>query len=328
MNVIVANKNEGLLNSLDIDVIKSINGEYEADEIIQTFSNFFFNRMFLDITAIKDYTNITNIQKLSMSLDIDKVIFLLDTQLMNDNIFLSKLISMGIYNFANTKESLLYLYNHPNTYKDVAHIHQLNNSGIEGSHNYEKEKRNRFFKNDEPREKITEPAYKNAKVIGFKNVTAGAGATTFIYMLKKYLSQKYYVVALEVNKNDFGFFNERDMYSVNQNNLSAALNKFDSASYILVDLNNGNEESCDEVIYLMEPSTIKLNKMMLINKDIFDKLYGKKIILNKSLLSEKDVTDFEYESRSKILFNMPPLNDRNINEDILSEFIEKLELQK
>ena len=63
MNVIVANKNEGLLNSLDIDVIKSINGEYEVDEIIQTFSNFFFNRMFLDITAIKNYENISNIQK-------------------------------------------------------------------------------------------------------------------------------------------------------------------------------------------------------------------------------------------------------------------------
>ena len=76
MNVIVSNKNEGLLNSLDVDVIKSINGEFEADEIIQTFSNFFFNRMFLDITSIKNYTDVTNIQKLSMSLDIEKVIFL------------------------------------------------------------------------------------------------------------------------------------------------------------------------------------------------------------------------------------------------------------
>ena len=30
---------------------------------------------------------------------------------------------------------------------------------------------------------------------------------------------------------------------------------------------------------------------MLINKDIFEKIYGKKIILNKSLLSAKDVSD-------------------------------------
>ena len=324
MNVIVSNKNEGLLNSLDIDIIKSINGEYEADEIIQIFSNFFFNRMFIDITAIKNYTNVANIQKLSMNLDIDKIIFLLDTSLMNDNLFLSKLISMGIYNFANTKESLLYLYNHPNTYKDVAHIHQLNlNTNPNPSVD---DRKNRFFKNDNQSKEVNIPTYKNAKVLGFKNLTTGAGATTLVYMLKKYLSEKNYVVALEVNKNDFGFFNEKDMYSVNQNNLSAAIKKFDSASYILVDINNGNEEICDDIIYLIEPSIIKLNKMMLINKDIFEKIYGKKIILNKSLLSSKDVTDFEYESHSKVLFNMPPLNDRDSNSEVFTEFINKIEL--
>lgn len=325
MNVIVSNKNEGLLNSLDIDVIKTINGEFEADEIVQTFSNFFFNRMFLDITAIKNYNDISNIQKLSMSLEMDKVIFLLDNMLMNDNIFLSKLISMGIYNFANTKETLLYLYNHPNSYKDVAHIHQLNTNTNNVQNSQNEEKKNRFFKNDNVSPTPMQ-TYKNAKVIGFKAITTGAGATTLIYMLKKYLSEKNYVVALEVNKNDFGFFNEKDMYSINQNNLSAAINKFNNASYVLVDINNGNLEACDEIIYLIEPSTIKLNKMMLINKNIFEKLYGKKIILNKSLLSPKDVTDFEYESHSKILFNMPPLNDRNTNGELLQEFIEKLEL--
>ena len=323
MNAIVSNKNEGLINSLEIDIIKSMNGEYEAEEIIRTFTNFFFNKMFLDLTAIKNYTDISNVQKISMSLDVNKIIFVLDTELMNDNIFLSKLISMGIYNFANTKETLMYLYNNPNTYKDVAHIHQLNANTA--SSNSIGEKKNKFFSAAEDNSQQAQ-TYRNAKVIGFKSVTPGAGATTLIYMLKKYLSEKKYVVALEVNKNDFGFFNEKDMYSVNQNNLQAAIQKFDSASYILVDINNGNEETCDDVIYMLEPSTIKLNKMMLINKDIFEKLYGKKIMLNKSLLSEKDVTDFEYESHSKIIYNMPPLNDRNINAEELEEFINKIEI--
>ena len=146
-------------------------------------------------------------------------------------------------------------------------------------------------------------------------------------MLKKMLSEKDYVVAIEVNKNDFGFFNEKDMYSVNRTNLPAAINKFGNANMILVDLNNSNcENACDEVIYLLEPSTIKLNKLMLINKNIFDKLTDKKIVLNKSLLSLKDVSDFEFESRAKIAFNMPPLNDRIDNSDKLEEFISKLEL--
>ena len=326
MNVIVGNKNEGLLNSLDIDVIKSINGQFEADEIIQTFSNFFFNRMFLDITAIKNYNDVSNIQKLSMSLEMDKVIFLLDNILMNDNAYLSKLISMGIYNFANTKDSLLYLYNHPNTYKDVAHIHQLNASMIAGTSPKSEEKKNRFFKSDNTPQEPVNTSYRNAKVIGFKSMTSGAGATTLVYMLKKHLSEKQYVVALEVNKNEFGFFNEKDMYSINQNNLSAAIQKFGNASYILVDINNANPEVCDEVVYLIEPSTIKLNKMMAINKNVFEKIYGKKIVLNKSLLKPKDVTDFEHESHSKIAFNLPPLNDREINGELLQEFIEKIEI--
>lgn len=311
MNVIVSNKNQNLLNSLDVDVIKSMNGEFTADEIIGTFSNFFFNRMFLDITAIKNYMDVGNIQKLSMGIEMDKVILLLDNTLMSNNSYLSKLISLGIYNFANNKESLMYLYNHPNTYKDVAHIHQLTGSETD---------------NTTSSGTVQDtPTIRTAKVIGFKNATAGAGATTLIYMLKKLLSEKDYVVAIEVNKNDFGFFNERDMYSVNQNNLDAAINKFGTANTILVDLNNTNGETCDEVIYLMEPSIIKLNKMMLINKEVFDKLYGHKIVLNKSLLTPQDVTDFEFESHSSIAFNIPPLNDRADNKEILSEFIKILD---
>ena len=321
MNVIVSNKNQGLLNSLDIDVIKSINGEFTADEIIGTFSNFFFNRMFLDITAIKDYMDVSNIQKLSMSLEMDKVIILMDNELMNNNNYLSKLISMGIYNFANNKESLMYLYNHPNTYKDVAHIHQLGNSANDSSSSSNNDKKGKFF-GLSGNTKEENHIIKTAKVIGFKNATVNAGATTLIYMLKKSMSEKDYVVALEVNKNDFGYFGEKDMYSVNQNNLSAAINKFGNASLILIDLNNHNgDDICDEIVYLMEPSTIKLNKMMSASKDIFEKLYGKKIVLNKSMLTEKDVKDFEFESHSSITCNIPPLNDRQNNTEQLSELI-------
>ncbi|MBR7042060.1 MAG: hypothetical protein IKI04_01020, partial [Bacilli bacterium] len=271
-----------------------------------------FNRMFLDITALKDYMDISNIQKLSMNIEMEKVILLLDNSLMADKAYLSRLISMGIYNFANNKESLMYLYNHPNTYKDVAHIHQLSGPiGVPG------------VIPTKPEEGST---YRTAKVIGFKNATAGAGATTLIYMLKKRISANSYAVAIEVNKNDFGFFNEPDMYSVNQNNLDAALNKFGTASVILVDLNNSSGGQCDQIIYLMEPSTIKLNKMMLVNKDIFNKIGGRKLVLNKSLLSERDVRDFEFESHATISFNIPPLNEREENKDILDGFIKELGL--
>ena len=320
MNVIVSNKNERLLSSLDIEVIKSINGEFTVDEIIETFSNFFFNRMFLDVTAIKNYMDISNLQKLSINLDVDKIILLLDNDLMNNQNYLSQLISIGIFNFANTQESLMYLYNHPNTYKDVAHIHSLqhsndnnqNNTGTKGN----------FFGSFINKESENKSVIRTAKVIGFKNVTRGAGATTLIYMLKKTLSKQDYTVALEVNKSDFGFFNEEDMYSINQNNLNAAINKFGNANIILIDLNNTSGEICDDIIYLIEPSIIKLNKMMSINKNALSDLYGKKIVLNKSLLTPKDIKDFEFESNISVTYSIPPLNERNNNDEILNGIIE------
>ena len=51
----------------------------------------------------------------------------------------------------------------------------------------------------------------------------------------------------------------------------------------------------------------------------------KKIVLNKNLLSEKDVEELEYEAGIKFYYSIPPLNDRKRN-DIVNEFLSKLGL--
>ena len=135
MDAVVGNKYLDLLNNLDIEVSKKLEGEYEVDEIINAFKNFFFNRMFLDITAIKNYKDVSNLQKLSMSLDMNKVIFLLDKDdsISESNGFLSKLVNMGIYNFTSDGNALMYLYNNPNVYRDVSHYQDVNNNVIKKS---------------------------------------------------------------------------------------------------------------------------------------------------------------------------------------------------
>ena len=74
MNVIIANRYQTMLQSLNIDVIKMLNGEFEVSEIVSSFQNFYFQRMILDVTAIKGYKDIKTIQKLSISLDMEKII--------------------------------------------------------------------------------------------------------------------------------------------------------------------------------------------------------------------------------------------------------------
>ena len=107
MNVIIANKYRDALSSLDIEIIKKLEGEFTVDEIIETFKNFYFQKMILDITALKNYKNIKTLQKLSLSLDTDRVILLLDgSPETSAPEFLSDLISMRIYNFTMNVEGV------------------------------------------------------------------------------------------------------------------------------------------------------------------------------------------------------------------------------
>lgn len=317
MNVIISNKYTSLLNELDIDVIKKLEGQYDVDDIINQFKNFFFQRMILDITALKDYRDIKTLQKLSISLDMDKVILLLDDSVDDGgtNDYLSKLISMGIYNFTKNAEGIMYLYNNPNSYRDVAHIQQLDTTG-EGT--------------------VVVDHYENAavqqgvKVIGIKNITKQSGATTLSYMMKKQLEKHYSVIAIEVDKNDYKFFNDTNMFTTTSSNIGNMIAKYNDRDAILVDVNDSAqaEDLCHEMIYLVEPSIIKLNKLMLTNNKVFRNLKGKKVILNQSILSSKDVLDFEYESGTKIFFNMPPLDERERSIHVLNKFLFMLGFSK
>ena len=307
MNVIIANEAKDMLSQLDIDVIKSVDGIHSADEIVDMFKNFFFARMVLDVTAIEDYQNITNIQKISIGLDADKIILVLpNNEVCTSSSYLSKLISMGIYNFTTNLEGIKYCLEHPNTYKDVAHIQQLNDLSTT----------------------ISEKVVSGSRIIGIKNITDHAGSTTLIYMLKKELEQTYNmkVVAIEINRHDFAYFHDKNMISITDEELMSEIVKHNDASIILIDLNDSdNDGVCSDTLYLIEPSSIKLNKLMRRNRRIFEELKGKKIILNQSLLSNSDIMDFEYEGRTKVFYNIPPLNDRE-RYSVLHDFLAKMGL--
>ena len=313
MNVIISNKYEPMLQTLEIDVIKRLNGVYEADEIISQFQNFFFQRIILDITAIKDYKDITNLQKLSISLDMDKVILLLDDdEASSSPDYLSKLISMGIYNFTKNAEGIMYLYNNPNSYRDVAHIHQLDQMSSSSPETVVVERYN------------AEPT--GCRVIGIKNVTKQSGATTLAYMMKNQLSHHYSAVAVEVGKTDFRYFNDKSLISVSDAEVGTAVARNSDKDVVIVDINDGKqaESLCHDIIYLIEPSIIKLNKLMSSDREALIQLKDKKIVLNQSLLGKKDVLDFEYESRRKVFYNMPPLDEREKDIYALNAFLVRL----
>lgn len=320
MNVIISNKNQALLENLGIDVIKEMNGEFEVDEIISTFQNFFYQRMILDITAIKNYTTITNLQKLSMALDMEKMILLLDgTDQTSNPEFLSDLVSMGIYNFTKNVEGIQYLYNSPNSYRDVAQFHRIG-GGAQQQQNVVQQ-----FVNSAPQQSTPQETFVN-RIIGIKNVTRQSGASSLVYMMKKALSKKYSVVAIEVDKSDFSYFHDKDLISTVTNEIGSTINKYSDKEVILVDINNSvvAEGQCKEVLYLIEPSIIKLQKLMALNASALQGLKNKKVILNQSLLSKNEVANFEYEARLKVFYNLAPLNEREKDWPELEDMLKKL----
>ena len=308
MNVIISNKYQALLASLDIDVIKSINGEFTVDELIAQFSNFYYNKMIIDITAIKGYQDISVIQQLSVNFDMTKVILLLDdSETVNSPMYLSQLVSMGIYNFATNVNVIKFLIDNPNTYKDVASYHNING-----------------FKKPALNENVVDNTKGKIgqKIIGFKNITEHAGATTLVYLLKLHLEDTYKVKAVEVDGNDFIYFNDNSLASVSSITFNEFLNQNIDSDIILVDLNDSSVENyCDDVIYLIEPGRIQLNKLIRNDNEIFEKLRNKKIVLNRSVLNDKDVEEFEKESGSKVFYNMPYLDDKLDNQPIIKDFL-------
>jgi hypothetical protein len=311
MNVIISNKYQSLLANLDIDVIKSINGEFDVEEIVSNFTNFFFNKMIIDVTAIKNYQDINTFQQLSVGLDMSKIILLLDdSEVVNSPMFLSQLVSMGIYNFTRNIDAVKFLIDNPNSYKDVASYHQLNNIPVATA------------------TETVSPANYNKlglRVIGIKNVTNHAGSTTLTYLLKKHLEKVYSVIAVEVDSNDFMYFNDKTLKTTTALDLPAFIATNSGNEVILVDLNDkGPIGSCTEVIYLIEPGLIKLNKLIRKDHKAFEKLRDKKVVLNRSILSDRDVADFEYESKSKVFYNMPYLDDKLDKSVAVDEFLVKL----
>lgn len=311
MNVIVSNKYQTLLGSLNIDVIKSINGEFTVDDLIKQFSTFYYNKMIIDITAISGYEDINVMQNLSVNFDMSKVIILLDdSEKVNSPVYISQLISMGIYNFTNDVNTIRYLIDNPNQYKDVANYHNITG--------FKKPALNENAQ-DNSRGKIGQ------KVIGFKNVTEHAGATTLIYLLKLHLEKYYKVKAVEIDKNDFSYFNDSELESISSLNFNDFLSQNMDADVILVDVNDGSiEDYCQDLVYLIEPGLIKLNKLIREDNAIFEKLSDKKIVLNRSILNDKDVMDFEKESGSKVFFNLPTLDDKLDDQIIINAFLTAL----
>ena len=301
MNVIVSNNRRNELNTLSIDVIKSVEGEYSVEELIGMFTNFFFNKMVLDITAVKDYSDYSNLKKLFQSVEGNKVIIVLNDE-SNTKEFISDLITLGVYNFTNNFDDIINLFNNPKSYDDVANLQIAKstfdvNAEIDEALGINQNKEFTF-------EDFTLPdEYDgNKKIIGVVNLTSHAGATTLVVQMVKQLNINYKAIGIEMDKQDFIFFNTPYLYSCTSNEeVLRKIKEHKDVDSVIVDLNTrDHKDFCTDVIYLVEPGIIKLTKLVRKNNKVFEELSGEKIVLNRTNMDDKAKAEFEVESKIKV----------------------------
>ena len=426
MNVIVSNKQKGIIDNANIDAIKDLNGLFNVNDLINKFKNYFFSKMILDATSVIDFASNEVLKKLADEIGSDRLIILLPATPEPPDEFKKLLINLKIFNFSNKIEDIVKFIEKPNTYEDAMNsimndnsrsdgmyvdnsIKEDNddNSNVDDDHFDQEEKEEEYHddftdnidkvsnnsvnntvhsslgdmlsklnfdnnqndtvnqeessnddynideinqvneiatdkkvdnldinyaslaNNDVNNRKKTflnmdsfddyEDDYKKEekKIIGFRNVTLHAGSTTLIYMLQMGLKKDNKdVLSIEINKNDFKLFRTSKMISINDSDVVDTINA-NRETIILVDLNDCNDDSfCTDIVYLVEPSIIKLNRLMMENKLIFNELKDKKVILNKSLLSQEDISILENEAGIKFFYNLCPVNDRDNNVEI------------
>ena len=165
----------------------------------------------------------------------------------------------------------------------------------------------------------------NKYILGVRNMTSHAGTTTLIYMLKNILEYRFNkkVLAIEIKTNDFFYFKSKDMISVSEDSVEKNIKNSD-CEIILIDLNNNNFDSlCSDIICLIEPSIISVNRLILENRMAFVALKNKKVILNKCLISNDDVNKFSQEAGIPFYFVIPPLNDR-VENSVIEVLVNRL----
>ena len=301
MNVIVANERKNELSTLNIDIIKSVDGAYTVEELIGMFTNFFFNKMILDITSVKEYDDYSKLKKLFTNIDASKVILYLNANTSSKE-YISDLITLGVYNFTANFDEIILLFNNPKKYNDVASL-QIGKSTYDINKEIDDNLGVNQTKEFTFEDFILPGEYDgDKKIIGVVNLTSHAGATTLVVQMVKQLNINYKAIGIEMDKQDFLFFKTPNIYScTSREDVLRKIKEHQDADAVVVDLNQFDKNSfCTDIIYLVEPGIIKITKLISKNGKAFLDISGEKIVLNRTNMDDNNVMEFEEEAKCKV----------------------------
>ena len=225
---------------------------------------------------------------------------------------LNKLIEKGYYNFATSDSAVNKLLERNNTFDDVRKYLEGYDFLKVDSIVSDKEISNRF-----ETDKI---------IIGIENGTPHAGATTLMYMLVKEISKSKKVKGIEMFNNDSLYFkDDRIITCQSRVQFETIVKTLKDIDVFIVDLNGSDvKEICNKLVYLVDPGSTKLNKVVKGNQKEYEHLLNCNVVLNRSNIKNDSLKNFEYETHLKIVGNVPNLNERLDSNSELNDLVKFL----
>ena len=303
MNLLIENLNSALLSKIDLNAIKTLHGEFTKEDLSKELGNLYFSKVIIDITAIKDYSDFSSLFDFLGYFDKDRIILLLDENTSKECV--SKLVQEGYYDFTKNIGGINYLTDHPNTLKDVEKYIIANqfqnplNNQEESTLNITNTENSTFVKNE------------NQIVIGIQDLTPHAGSTTLTCLFTKKLSTKYNVLGIELLKQDHIYLRDIPITEcTSKEEVKQIIRTSKDKEVIIIDLNGvDGRDICNEVLYLIEPGIISLNKLFTTN-NYKEFINSGKVVLNRSSLNDTDLPSFEYETGIKVFYNLKNIDER------------------
>ena len=163
-------------------------------------------------------------------------------------------------------------------------------------------------------------------IIGIENGFPHSGATTLMYMLVKEIGKSKKVKGIEMINNDSLFFRDDRIISCESRiQFETIVKTLNDIDVYIVDLNGSDvREICNKVIYLIEPGTTKINKVVKGDREIYEMLKNSNVVLNRSNIKDEEMKTFEYETKFKVVGNVPNLNERLDSNDSLTKLVDYL----
>lgn len=123
MNILISNQNRQYLINFDYNLMKEIQGEFNSKEIIAMLQQINYDKVIIDITAVKNYGDLQNIRELTTNIESGKIIIVLANEPITlSDYYISNLVNMGIYNFTVIPGEVINLINYPRTYEEAKNI--------------------------------------------------------------------------------------------------------------------------------------------------------------------------------------------------------------